>query len=259
VRYFTAVDGCLILQPIKAETDHHMKHQYFGDINDYKKYGLLRILAGRGQMRTAVCWMLTTQDGRADGKFTTYLQAPNRWRAFDPDLFDLLAQGLGHPEQRHVRWAETAGLLPGAVFYPRLLTDNAAERQEYFQRFLTLAQGSDLVFFDPDNGLEVKSTPYGRKDSCKFLYWPELQATFRAGHSVCVYQHFPRVDHHVFITTITGQIYHHTGAAAIITFRTARVLFVLIPQPHQLAYFQRQSQEVERKWGSQIITQTAGY
>jgi len=33
-----------------------MKNQYFGDINDYRKYGLLRTLTG-GQIKTAVCWM----------------------------------------------------------------------------------------------------------------------------------------------------------------------------------------------------------
>jgi hypothetical protein len=40
-----------------------MKNQYFGDINDYRKYGLLRILSDEGSMRTGVCWMLTRDDG----------------------------------------------------------------------------------------------------------------------------------------------------------------------------------------------------
>ena len=35
-----------------------MKNQYFGDINDYRKYGLLRILTNGGEVDTAVCWML---------------------------------------------------------------------------------------------------------------------------------------------------------------------------------------------------------
>ena len=39
-----------------------MKNQYFGDINDYRKYGLLRILTNGGEIKTAVCWMLTTDD-----------------------------------------------------------------------------------------------------------------------------------------------------------------------------------------------------
>ena len=55
-----------------------MKNQYFGDINDYKKYGLLRILTD-DHMRLAVCWMLTDADHRADGKFISYLQDPVKW------------------------------------------------------------------------------------------------------------------------------------------------------------------------------------
>jgi hypothetical protein len=47
-----------------------MKNQYFGDINDYHKYGLLRQLGKGGQLTTAVCWMLTPDDGRSDGGHT---------------------------------------------------------------------------------------------------------------------------------------------------------------------------------------------
>ena len=39
-----------------------MKNQYFGDINDYRKYGLIRLLTGAGQLKTAVCWMLAPGD-----------------------------------------------------------------------------------------------------------------------------------------------------------------------------------------------------
>jgi hypothetical protein len=35
-------------------------------------------------------------------------------------------------------------------------------------------RGTDLIFFDPDNGMEVGSRPWGRRDSCKYLYWREL-------------------------------------------------------------------------------------
>jgi len=39
-----------------------MKEQYVGDINDYRKYALLRYLAEKGGVRTGVCWMLTQPD-----------------------------------------------------------------------------------------------------------------------------------------------------------------------------------------------------
>lgn len=44
-----------------------MKHQYFGDVNDYRKYGLLRTLA-KDDIHILINWMLTPNDGSADGR-----------------------------------------------------------------------------------------------------------------------------------------------------------------------------------------------
>lgn len=45
-----------------------MKDQYAGDINDYRKYGLLRTITESSDLSLAVCWMLTAPDGRRDGR-----------------------------------------------------------------------------------------------------------------------------------------------------------------------------------------------
>ncbi|CAA9432540.1 MAG: hypothetical protein AVDCRST_MAG37-733 [uncultured Rubrobacteraceae bacterium] len=50
-----------------------MKNQYFGDVSDYRKYGLLRVLSSEGEISTGVCWMLTPSDGRTDGRKLEYL------------------------------------------------------------------------------------------------------------------------------------------------------------------------------------------
>ncbi len=57
-----------------------MKHQYFGDINDYRKYGLLRALSQASGLSLGVCWLLTAPDARPDGEFRNYLEQPRRWR-----------------------------------------------------------------------------------------------------------------------------------------------------------------------------------
>ncbi len=44
-----------------------MKNQYFGDINDYRKYGLLRSVLAASRMSLFVAWMLTEDDGSSDG------------------------------------------------------------------------------------------------------------------------------------------------------------------------------------------------
>ena len=228
-----------------------MKNQYFGDINDYRKYGLLRILTGKGKIRTAVCWMLTEDDGRSDGEFIDYLQNPERWRHRDPELFDALGECLKQGI-RDVGAADTHSVIPSAVYYSRLLTDNGDERRRYFQDFAVVAEGCDLVFFDPDTCMEVKSKPYGRKDSSKYLYWDELRETFNAGHSVLVYQHFPRVERDKFVRELGGEMMHCTGAPEVFSFRTPHVAFFLVSQPHHLGRFLLQGMEAELAWGSEM-------
>jgi hypothetical protein len=56
-----------------------MKDQYFGDINDYRKYGLLRSIASAAGFRMLVAWMLTHDDGSNDGQFVFYLHNSGKW------------------------------------------------------------------------------------------------------------------------------------------------------------------------------------
>jgi hypothetical protein len=44
-----------------------LKNQYFGDINDYRKYGLLAVLTNRGEIKPIACSMLTRDDESVNG------------------------------------------------------------------------------------------------------------------------------------------------------------------------------------------------
>ena len=231
-----------------------VKNQYFGDINDYKKYSLLRILGKDRKRNIAMCWMLTSNDGRSDGRLTDFVYQPNEWRDFDPELFESLRRCLRDIQNRNIRWAETEkDFIPSASFYRELLTDVTAERQKYFQDFFTLVNksGSDLVFFDPDNGLEIKSKPLGkqrRKSSSKYLYRDELRSAFTSGYSILVYQHFPRKKHDEFVRAQSKKVQQWTGAPEVTSFSTQYVVFFLISQQRHLGYFRERIQEVERIW-----------
>jgi hypothetical protein len=58
--------------------------------------------------------------------------------------------------------------------------------------------GADVVFLDPDNGLQIRSCRYGARRSSKFVYWSERRALWARGHSIVVYQHLPRVSRPVY-------------------------------------------------------------
>ncbi len=168
-----------------------MKDQYAGDINDYLKYSLLRELSGAHTGQLRVCWMRTRNDGRSDGARLDYLKDPGRFRDFDPSLFDALDRLVSNG-QRSVCAVQEAGILPAACFHASLLADDREARRAHFDQIWGMLGPEDLVFFDPDNGLEVSSVPRGRRNSCKYLFWDELESALGERRSACVYQHFPR-------------------------------------------------------------------
>jgi len=141
-----------------------MKHQYFGDVNDYRKYGLLRGLSGQGAIQTGVCWMLTGPDGRTDGEMLAYLSKVKEFRPFAPDLFDFLCHCVHGKKDRRIDCIEAAGLLPATIYHSDLLSDDCQTRSAFFAHMFQRFANVDLIFFDPDNGLEIKSKHLGERD-----------------------------------------------------------------------------------------------
>jgi hypothetical protein len=109
-----------------------MKHQYFGDVIDYRKYGVLRALAATTGLRLGICWFLTADDQPRHGELRRYLQQPGRWRQFDPDLYERLRRLLVPGTDRSVAHARHWDLVPGATYFEALLGDGPRARDEYF-------------------------------------------------------------------------------------------------------------------------------
>lgn len=229
-----------------------MKNQYFGDINDYKKYSLLRLLSGGGQIETAVCWVLTEDDDRTDGRRIRYLERPDIWRNYDPIVFEHLREYVLEKGVRNISYIEKDNILPKCRFYKEFIYDDIDSRTRFFKKFLEFAQGSDLVFFDPDNGLEVKSVPRGRKRSSKYIYWSEVEVAYRSGYSILLYQHFPRKPRESFIRSLIHQFKALDGIRNVISYCTFHAAFLLIPQPHHEEIFIENTARVSESWGDKI-------
>jgi len=225
-----------------------VKDQYFGDVNDFRKYGLLLLLSRQDRLRLGVCWMLTEPDSRKDGEFRKYLDQPKMYRHRDPDLFDWLKQVVGIEQDRRTARIEGSTLLGLAQFKSEILKDHKEKRHRYFSDCHTCFSGCDLIFFDPDNGLEIKSTQRGHKDSCKFLYWDEVCNIFRTGASVLIYQHFIREKRDGFIARMAEELQHRTQAVAVFSFRTPHVLFLLASQARHASNFRKQLSVVQSLW-----------
>jgi hypothetical protein len=184
-----------------------MQDKYVGDAGDFAKYGLLRQLLGAcsfGQTLTlAVLWYLVDDEaGVSDGKHTSYLR-DNRIRVCDPSLHDAL-KILVDTGNRNVDSIERSGILPPertVFFSDRLPTSRSRKsrdasvveaRQEWFQRALIKSRAADLVFLDPDNGIEVRSISLFSPRSNKYVYLNEVAAIAERDQSLLIYQHHDR-------------------------------------------------------------------
>jgi hypothetical protein len=156
-------------------------------------------------------------------------------------------------KQRHLVHVEQSGVLPNASFYSAEIRDAHSDRTSYFNAMTNALSYADLIFFDPDNGLDVESKPKGRRDSCKYLYRDELFRTYADGHSILMYQHFCRENRDAFIAKIASSISGQTGPY-IYSFRTSNVVFFLAAQRDKLDHFAKQAQIVSSGWSGQIET-----
>ena len=229
-----------------------MKNQYFGDINDYKKYSLLRLLTNYGQIETAVCWFLTRDDDGSDGNRVKYLQQPDEWRSYDSILYEYLQESVLQRGIRDVKILENSDILVNCRFYTETVDDDIKLREAYFNRFLEFAKGVDLVFFDPDNGLEVKSVRRGKRNSSKYLYWNEVKASYNAGYSILIYQHFPRMQRELYIRNLVQQFKAITEVGSIFYYKTRHVVFFLLTQPKHEGLFIENNANILNTWGKTI-------
>ena len=168
-----------------------MQDNYVGDIGDYGKYGLLRNVTAAG-LRLAVNWyrVVPTRPGKQeDGKYTSYLDKPEVYRQYDPELFDCLA-GMVHQQKRNIEEVENSGLF-AAYFFSDALT--LANRAKWHQEALRSTAGADVVFLDPDNGLESARMHQHRSAKEKHTTWQEIKDYYDRGQSVILYQHRPQM------------------------------------------------------------------
>ena len=85
-----------------------------------------------------------------------------------------------------------------------------------------------LVFFDPDNGFHVSSVAVGAATSPKYVYRSEVLATYERGHSVLVYQHFPRENHSQFRARAMEELGRLCHRSDVWCYETVDVAFLLV-------------------------------
>jgi hypothetical protein len=139
-----------------------MKNQYAGDLHDFRKLGILRILANFYE-KIGVCWLLTDNDERDDGEFRKYLNDKNhnsKYKKFDEELYEKLREqyiiegNFLEKQNRNIKQLET------------ILNDLNKDKFIFYDKVVDGEQ-IDLLFFDPDNGIGDNTE--------KHLSWEEIK------------------------------------------------------------------------------------
>ena len=168
-----------------------MQDSYVGDIGDYGKYGLLRMLSQQG-VALAVNWYkvpplrLGKQD---DGKYISYLFDSQHYRPYDPTLFDVLHRIVCVEEDRRIERIEQENLFSAQCF-SKNIDEN---REEWHQNALRQTANGNTVFLDPDNGLETRKMFDANSATEKHVRWSELKDYYVRGQNVILYQHRPQM------------------------------------------------------------------
>lgn len=186
-----------------------MRDNYVGDVGDFYKYSLLRQLCGATgggpKRKLGVVWYLYPDPCKdTDGLHLAYLSPQKReeYRAADPELYDKLSQLIAD-DARSVAEVRKRNLLPkGTAFFEEPLslshlpkgTKAATEqrlehRRAWLERALKATKDCDIVFFDPDNGLEVASVKPHQDKGPKYTFYDELLPFWQRGQSLVIYQH----------------------------------------------------------------------
>ena len=232
-----------------------MQDCYAGDIGDFGKYGLLRWLCGMfdddDPLSLGVLWYYTPNEDNNDGGNTSYLHEPLRvqFRSCDKELFDVLRRIVCCSE-RLIAAVEKSGVLPDAVFFREQLIFAPREpkqkkkqkRCQWIKEGLDAIAGVDIVFFDPDNGLEVPSVQRfdsaKRKQGTKYTYYDDLIRHWERGSSLVIYQHSARTwkgERASFDNQIEGrkkEIQNAIkGSKSIYALRFAGRAFFIVPHP----------------------------
>lgn len=252
-----------------------MQNRYIGDVGDFLKIGILRLLSGPmsdpEHMKVGLVWYLVPDEsGNNDGKHVAYLKMDSpkgrELRPLDPDLYDELVHIVQRRPQT-VMNIEQSGVLPAdAVTFTQVLDfsdlspSNRSLRIErrttWLQGALAATASSDIVFLDPDNGIRSRAHPVRSHQSraIKHAYFDEIAQFLKRGQSVIAYHHADRsaalnVQAERRMAEIRDELDVVPLCALCMRQGTSRFFFV-IPSPHDAQALAKKISSIESgPWG----------
>ena len=173
-----------------------MQTRYLGDSHDFIKFALLRHVHSQCRLRLGVNWYLTRPEnvdrkGSSDGEMRHHLTHP-AWAGWDAELLDAV-RGFEVSEHRTLAALEASGILPpDTLFFDEPVAQR--DREGWHARATGALADADLVFLDPDNGMEVKPQSMTGSRKAKYAYYAELRSYYERKQAVIAIQFAGRSD-----------------------------------------------------------------
>jgi hypothetical protein len=176
-----------------------MQDAYAGDVGDFGKFILLDTLSRCcGGLKIGINWYYVSSPRVAsnDGRHTGYLDPSNArfdlFRSCSPRIFDALS-GLVASGNRTVAALEALRLLPRTTrYFSAPIPLPGKPRSDWFAMSMRAFSGCDIVFLDPDNGIQPAGLGPRERRSAKYAFPDEIASYYQSGKSVIVYNHRDR-------------------------------------------------------------------
>lgn len=184
-----------------------MQDKYAGDVGDFGKFVLLDQLVklSNGRFRLGINWyrVKCSDYKNTDGRHISYLDRDNpaaeMFEKCSPRIYSMLKSVVDNSD-RSIRALEQSGILPkntlcfsdplpyGAKPYKKRVVERAA----WFSKSITHLARADVVFIDPDNGIQTKNVKTTQTRSIKYALVDEVRAYCKRYDIVVLYNHRDR-------------------------------------------------------------------
>lgn len=228
-----------------------MQDRYAGDVGDFGKYGLLNEIykKSNGIIRLGINWFYVTKEEKQkeDRKTFNYLsdeaKDSKKYRACFPDLYDEL-KGIVDG-RRSIKEIEKGLTLPKeTIFYSKPLpysSKNPSKREEdrknWFKESLSQLKSADIIFLDPDNGIQTDKVRKTQIKAIKYVFKDEIEEYYKLGKSLIIYNHRDRKPKSEYDRKITNSLYQTDSYNGVKVLKFKRVsvrhFIFLIQKDHQ--------------------------
>ncbi len=187
-----------------------MQDRYAGDIGDFGKFSLLRSLFASPENTLGVIWYKFPDESHNwDGRHIDYITNP-QYRACDLELVQCLSKvvtgerSISHLERLNILPDKTVYFSEALDFHTIYTTQTNAHktarrngRLKWLENAINAISQCNIVFADPDNGLEIPSIPnIHQMKSGKYTYFSELEPIFNNKDACVIYHHLNMNESH---------------------------------------------------------------